>query len=145
MASPHVAGAAAIVAARHPDWAAPRIKDALMSSAAAIAGTPYEVGTGRLDVLTSIDDIDATGSAFLGFYGWPHDGDPVATRTITYRNTGAAPAVLTLDGELIGSDGAGSALASCAGSGANHRRGSHRASTNDRAENSGDRIESTRT
>ena len=42
-----------------------------------IAGTPYEVGTGRLDVLTAIDDIDATGSAFLGFYGWPHDGDPV--------------------------------------------------------------------
>ena len=37
---------------QHPDWTGQRIKDALMSSAKGLAEwyTPYEVGTGRLDV-----------------------------------------------------------------------------------------------
>ena len=51
MATPHVAGAAAILAAAHPAWSPRRLKDALMSSAKALPGTtPYEVGTGRLDI-----------------------------------------------------------------------------------------------
>ena len=76
MATPHVAGAAAILAAAHPAWSPRRLKDALMSSAKALPGTtPYEVGTGRLDIPAALAPVHATGSAFLGFYKWPHDGD----------------------------------------------------------------------
>jgi subtilisin family serine protease len=100
MASPHVAGAAAILAAAHPAWSPRRLKDALMSSAKPLPGTtPYEVGTGRLDVPGALAPVHATGSAFLGFYGWPHDGDAPVSRTITYTNDGGTPVVLELSAD----------------------------------------------
>lgn len=99
MATPHVAGAAAILKQRHPDWSGQRIKDALMSSSKKLdAYTPYEQGTGRLDVKAAIDTtIEATGSVAVASYAWPHSAsDPVAQRTITYRNTGTKDVTLDL-------------------------------------------------
>ncbi|MFF8694751.1 S8 family serine peptidase [Streptomyces sp. NPDC015144] len=99
MATPHVAGAAAILKQRHPDWSGQRIKDALMSSSKRLpAYTPYEQGTGRLDVKAAVDTtIEATGSVEVASYAWPHSpSDPVAERTITYRNTGAKDVTLDL-------------------------------------------------
>lgn len=99
MATPHVAGAAAIVKQRHPDWSGQRIKDALMTSSKELPDyTPYEQGTGRLDVKAAIDTtIEATGSVAVASYDWPHsDSDPVAERTITYRNTGKTDVTLDL-------------------------------------------------
>ncbi|MEU9064115.1 S8 family serine peptidase, partial [Streptomyces sp. NPDC048430] len=99
MATPHVAGAAAILKQRHPEWSGERVKDALMSSSKELSGhTPYEQGTGRLDVKAAIDTtIEATGSVEVASYDWPHAAsDPVAERTITYRNTGADDVTLNL-------------------------------------------------
>ncbi|MGW4047463.1 S8 family peptidase [Streptomyces sp. NPDC004721] len=99
MATPHVAGAAAILKQRHPDWSGQRIKDALMSSSKQLPDyTPYEQGTGRLDVKAAIDTtIEATGSVPVASYNWPHSpSDPVAERTITYRNTGTEDVTLDL-------------------------------------------------
>ncbi|WSM93875.1 S8 family serine peptidase [Streptomyces sp. NBC_01696] len=99
MATPHVAGAAAILKQRHPDWSGQRIKDALMSSSKALPDhSPYEQGTGRLDVKAAVDTtIEATGSVEVASYDWPHSAsDPVAERTITYRNTGARDVTLSL-------------------------------------------------
>ncbi|MDQ0793140.1 S8 family serine peptidase [Streptomyces sp. B1I3] len=99
MATPHVAGAAAVLKQRHPDWSGQRIKDALMTSSEQLpAYTPYEQGTGRLDVKAAIDTtIEATGSVEVASYDWPHSAsDPVAERTITYRNTGAQDVTLSL-------------------------------------------------
>ncbi|MFE7357723.1 S8 family serine peptidase [Streptomyces sp. NPDC057543] len=99
MATPHVAGAAAILKQRHPDWSGQRIKDALMSSSKRLdAYTPYEQGTGRLDVKAAVDTtIEATGSVAVASYNWPHSAsDPVAQRTITYRNTGSKDVTLDL-------------------------------------------------
>ncbi|MGW1814835.1 S8 family serine peptidase [Streptomyces sp. NPDC002125] len=99
MATPHVAGAAAILKQRHPEWSGQRIKDALMSSSKLLPGyTPYEQGTGRLDVKAAIDTtVEATGSVEVASYAWPHsDTDPVTERTITYRNTGAEDVTLDL-------------------------------------------------
>lgn len=99
MATPHVAGAAAILKERHPDWSGQRIKDALMSSSKALpAYTPYEQGTGRVDVKAAIDTkIEATGSVAVAAYAWPHSAsDPVAERTITYRNSGTEDVTLDL-------------------------------------------------
>lgn len=59
MSSPHVAGAAALLRALHPDWTAGQIKSALMTSARirrlfdSDATTPadvFDVGSGRLDL-----------------------------------------------------------------------------------------------
>lgn len=99
MATPHVAGAAAIVKERHPDWSGQRIKEALMASSKLLpAYTPYEQGTGRLDVKAAIDTtIEATGSVEVASYDWPHSpSDPVAERTITYRNGGTEDVTLDL-------------------------------------------------
>ncbi|MFG3136257.1 S8 family serine peptidase [Streptomyces sp. NPDC048211] len=99
MATPHVAGAAAILKERHPDWTGQRIKDALMTSSKVLpAYTPYEQGTGRLDVKAAIDTkIEATGSVEVASYDWPHSpSDPVAERTITYRNSGTEDVTLDL-------------------------------------------------
>ncbi|MGW2084935.1 S8 family serine peptidase [Streptomyces sp. NPDC001880] len=99
MATPHVAGAAAILKQRHPDWSGQRIKDALMSTSKKLdAYTPYEQGTGRLDVKAAVDStIEATGSVEVASYTWPHSAsDPVAQRTITYRNTGTKDVTLDL-------------------------------------------------
>ncbi|MGW0936166.1 S8 family serine peptidase [Streptomyces sp. NPDC002666] len=99
MATPHVAGAAAIVKERHPDWSGQRIKEALMTSSKVLpAYTPYEQGTGRLDVKAAIDTtIEATGSVEVASYDWPHSAsDPVAERTITYRNSGTEDVTLDL-------------------------------------------------
>ncbi|MEE4494338.1 S8 family serine peptidase, partial [Streptomyces sp. BE230] len=99
MATPHVAGAAAILKERHPDWSGQRMKDALMTSSKVLpAYSPYEQGTGRLDVKAAIDTtIEATGSVEVASYAWPHSAsDPVAERTITYRNSGTQDVTLDL-------------------------------------------------
>lgn len=99
MATPHVAGAAAILKQRHPDSSGQRIKDALMSTSEELPGhTPYEQGTGRLDVKAALDTtIEATGSVPVAAYDWPHSpADPVARRTIAYRNTGTEDVTLDL-------------------------------------------------
>ena len=46
MATPHVAGAAALLAAAHPDWTGQQLKDALVSTTKATPQyTPYEAGS----------------------------------------------------------------------------------------------------
>ncbi|WSI75143.1 S8 family serine peptidase [Streptomyces sp. NBC_01335] len=99
MATPHIAGAAAVLKQRHPDWSGSRLKDALMSSSKQLpAYTPYEQGTGRVDVKAAVDTtIVATGSVEVADYAWPHDAsDEVARRTLTYTNTGKQDVTLHL-------------------------------------------------
>ena len=56
MATPHVSGAAAILAQQHPGWTGQQLKEQLMSSAQGLPDwySPYEVGTGRLDVAAAV-------------------------------------------------------------------------------------------
>ncbi|MEU1085554.1 S8 family serine peptidase [Streptomyces sp. NPDC005892] len=99
MATPHVAGAAAILKQRHPEWSGQRVKDALMSTSTRLpAYTPYEQGTGRVDVEAAVDaTIEATGSVEVADYAWPHGAsDEVARRTITYTNSGKQDVTLDL-------------------------------------------------
>ena len=106
MAAPHVAGAAAIVAQRHPTWTGAQIKDALVSAAHGLDGyTPYQVGTGRLDIPAALGDVHATGSVSFGFHPWPHNADTTVTHTVTYRNDGPAPVTLDLAADVR--DGSG--------------------------------------
>ncbi|UYQ65236.1 S8 family serine peptidase [Streptomyces peucetius] len=90
MAAPHVAGAAAVVKQRHPDWTAQQIKAALVSSAkASVPGDVRETGGGRLDVQAAVDTT-VTGAAALqgGSFDWPQDRGDRTTVDVPYTNSG---------------------------------------------------------
>ncbi|MFE7099253.1 S8 family peptidase [Streptomyces erythrochromogenes] len=98
MATPHVAGAAALMAAAHPDWTGQQLKDALVSSAKDTSDyTPYQAGGGRLDAAEAVKTtVFATTSAFSGFHDWPHEPGESPVREVTYTNKGDAPVSLDL-------------------------------------------------
>ena len=106
MATPHVAGAAVILAQHHPDWHAAELKNALMSTAKHLDGyTAYQVGSGRVDIPAGLNaTVTATGSAYFGFQEWGHVSPTPIDRTITYTNTADSPVSLDLavDGEVAG-------------------------------------------
>lgn len=98
MAAPHVAGAAVLLAGQHPEWTGAQLKDALMSTTALTpAYTPYEAGSGRLDVAAASlhGQIVATGSVDAGLVLSGSTPKPVK-RQITYRNTTDRPIALQL-------------------------------------------------
>ncbi|MFE9750566.1 S8 family serine peptidase [Saccharothrix saharensis] len=108
MSAPHVAGAAAIVAAQHPDWTPAQIKAVLMASAKPNADlTAYEQGAGRVDVAAAVAQslTSEPASLSLGVARWPHQDDQPIERKIVYRNTGAGPVTLTPSADLRGPDG----------------------------------------
>ncbi|MFC0114459.1 S8 family serine peptidase [Kibdelosporangium aridum] len=98
MATPHVAGAAAILAAQHPDWSGQQIKAALMSTANPVSATIYQQGAGRVDVARAVSQAVTAnvGSLSMGFVKWPHSKDKV-TKPVTYTNSGSTPVTLTLE------------------------------------------------
>lgn len=101
MATPHVAGAAAILAAQHPEWTGRQIKATLMGSATPVDATIYQQGAGRLDAGRASRQtiIPSAGSLSLGFVRWPHN-QPALTKQITYSNTGSAPVSLRLSTDV---------------------------------------------
>jgi subtilisin family serine protease len=108
MATPHVAGAAAILAAQHPDWQADQLKSALMASARPNTDlTVFEQGAGRVDVAAAVASTVSASppSLSLGTAQWPHDDDQPITKTLTYNNFGTAPVTLDLTATMTGPNG----------------------------------------
>ncbi len=114
MASPHVAGVAAMVRQLHPDWDAARVKDALMSTSHDAGLDPYQQGAGRVDAARATgQSVFATGKADLGTTPYPAPAGAARTATLTYTNTGDRDVTLDLGIEVTGHGGdpAGDALA----------------------------------
>ncbi|WP_405063432.1 S8 family serine peptidase [Kribbella sp. NBC_01505] len=108
MASPHTAGAAAILAQQHPDWKAAELKAALMGTAKANPKlTVFEQGAGRVDVAAVVKSTvhASVGSISNGIVRWPHNDDKPINREVTYSNTGTAPVTLDLSTSVNGPDG----------------------------------------
>lgn len=108
MATPHVAGAAAILAQQHPDWSGPRLKAALMASAQPLEGVgTYEQGAGRVDVGRAVTQAVSVGPSgvSMGRPAWPHEDDAAVTRTVGYQNSGSAPVALHLAVAAVGPSG----------------------------------------
>ncbi|WP_162801954.1 S8 family serine peptidase [Ornithinimicrobium murale] len=109
MASPHIAGAAALLLQDNPDLSREELKNRLMSSSAPLSEGPFRLGAGRLDVPAALDaTVTATGSVSFGYFDWPHEGDEPAVREVTYTNTGDSD--VTLDLRVEGGDDLGEPL-----------------------------------
>jgi subtilisin family serine protease len=98
MATPHVAGAVALLAQQHPGWTPGRYKATLMASAKPHPEqTAFQQGAGRVDLARAITQqvTSEPASVSFGVATWPHTDDQPISRTVTYRKGGNAP--LTLD------------------------------------------------
>jgi hypothetical protein len=80
MASPHVAGAGALLKALHPDWSPGQIKSALMTTAwtkvvkqdGVTPADPYDMGSGRIDLTHAGDPgltLDVSADQYAGGRG----------------------------------------------------------------------------
>ena len=98
MATPHVAGAAAILKQQHPDWKYTELKGALTASTKGGKYTPFQQGSGRIQVDKAIRQtvIADPVSVSFGRQQWPHTDDKPDTKQLTYRNLGTKDVTLTL-------------------------------------------------
>ncbi|MFC5824190.1 S8 family peptidase [Nonomuraea insulae] len=105
MAAPHVAGAAAILAQRHPDWTGAQLKAALIGSAAPAEGaTLYQQGAGLADLTRVLkQQVVAKQASLWAAFLWNGSGERTTSKTITYANAGDAPITLDLSaqGEVL--------------------------------------------
>jgi subtilisin family serine protease len=96
MATPHMAGAAAILAQEHPEWTAARLKSQLVSTAKTTPDTSvYAQGAGRTDVSRAVrQTVSGPGVLDFGMQAWGSTA-PVE-KQITYVNDGDQPVTLAL-------------------------------------------------
>ncbi|GAA2589554.1 S8 family serine peptidase [Actinomadura fulvescens] len=105
MATPHVAGAAAILAQQHPGWNGERIKATLMAAAKELPGVGvYTQGAGRVDVAkASAHQVSAAPGSVNVPLLWPGSGDTSElAKKVTYANSGDEPVELSLGLALTG-------------------------------------------
>lgn len=106
MATPHVAGAAALLLQKNPDWTGTQLKEALMSTSKKLNYSPYHIGTGRLDVPAAANStVRATGSISFGFFEWPHDDAQPVQKTVTYTNDADTAVTLNLQADFKNANG----------------------------------------
>ncbi|MFF5075635.1 S8 family serine peptidase [Actinoplanes sp. NPDC000266] len=93
MATPHVAGAVALLAQKHPDWRATQLKATLTASAAPAGDQgPYAQGSGLTDVARAITQTVTASPGSVAF----QRAASAQTRAVTYRNGGTAAVTLNL-------------------------------------------------
>ncbi|MBP2329589.1 subtilisin family serine protease [Kibdelosporangium banguiense] len=86
MATPHVAGAAALLAQKHPKWTAGELKGLLTSSAKDIGAAWYEQGAGRVDIPAALASTVA-GPPPVSFGRLSLADTQVVRRAVTYTNS----------------------------------------------------------
>ncbi|MGW7085551.1 S8 family peptidase [Streptomyces sp. NPDC054871] len=98
MATPHVAGAAALLKQQHPEWKYAELKGALTASTKGGKYTPFQQGSGRIAVDKAIKQSVIAEPVSLSFetQQWPHADDKPATKKVTYKNLGKEDVTLDL-------------------------------------------------
>ncbi|PZF80587.1 peptidase S8/S53 subtilisin kexin sedolisin [Jiangella anatolica] len=85
MATPHVAGAAAILAQRHPDWTDEQLKQRLVTSSTPLDEPVTFQGAGRVDVAAAVGETVSVDQGVVDFGQLAMDA-PAVSRTLTYHN-----------------------------------------------------------
>ena len=103
MATPHVAGAAAVLAQQHPGWSPEQIKNTLMAAAEpSPAIGVYEQGAGFVDIARAIGQPVTSAPASVAF-----ERDTAEQKsTITYANSSATARTLAVALDARDADGA---------------------------------------
>jgi subtilisin family serine protease len=96
MATPHVAGAAADLLQKHPDWTPARLKAALTSTTDPVAGGVQRVGAGRLDVGAAVAATVTADDSGVAFGRIAHGSTQTVTKKLSWTNTGSSPVTLRL-------------------------------------------------
>ncbi len=107
MATPHVAGAAALAKEANPSLTGAEIKSLLTSSAdPTVAAPAQEVGTGTLDVRRMLSQtVVGQSSVYGGAFAYPQTKE-YSAKSLTYTNRADKPVDLRLDVEKVtGNDG----------------------------------------
>lgn len=103
MATPHVAGAAALLKQKNPGWKSAELKGALSGSATPGTATVFQQGTGRVQVDKALGQsvVAEQVSQNFGTASWPHADDKPVTRKVTYRNLGTTAVTLDLSMSVV--------------------------------------------
>ncbi|GAA3790374.1 S8 family serine peptidase [Sphaerisporangium flaviroseum] len=99
MATPHVAGVAALLAGAHPGWKAGTLKAALMGSAKPSPEIGiFAQGAGRVDAdRAAAQGVTAEPPGLgYGLQAWPHQDDQPIAKKLTYHNLLDKPVTLHL-------------------------------------------------
>lgn len=107
MATPHVAGAAALLKQQHPQWKNTELKGALTASTKPGKYTPFEQGSGRIAVDRAITQSVVADPVSLsyGLQQWPHTDDVPVAKKVSYRNLGTTEVTLSLTVQATGPAG----------------------------------------
>ena len=92
MATPHVAGAAALILQVHPDWTPEEVKSVLISTADDLGYNVYQQGGGRIYVPSAANPKILVDPATISFKNLD-----TTSETITFKNLGTITHTLTLD------------------------------------------------
>ncbi|PRX47534.1 subtilase family protein [Prauserella shujinwangii] len=108
MATPHVAGTAALALQQHPDFSHDQLKRLLTGSTVPSAGlTVFQQGSGRVDAARAATQPLLPGSEEIDFgvQRWPHAGEEPARRTLSYTNMTDSDVTVEFRAEARGPDG----------------------------------------
>lgn len=112
MATPHVAGTAALLAHAHPEWDWQALKDAVVSTAAPRQYEWWQGGAGRVDAArAATQGVYGPAAVNLGVQPFPQDQLDLVTRKLTYTNHTDADVTLELALDLAAFDGGGTGAA----------------------------------
>ncbi|SCF18085.1 PA domain-containing protein [Micromonospora viridifaciens] len=107
MATPHVAGGAALVLDARPDLTPAEVKEVLTSAAGDTGADVLEQGAGPMDVGRAVtQQVVAPPNLQLGDFSYPQKSLPVTQAPVTFTNLGGTAVTLKLQvEELLGGDG----------------------------------------
>jgi subtilisin family serine protease len=106
MATPHLAGSAAVVLGQHPTWSAAQVRSSIVNSAdrgvlknfqtGALETNINITGAGRENLAGAVRAVAALDPVSVSFGAVPSGSGQVKTFDVSLRNLGASPATWTL-------------------------------------------------